>query len=142
MGRTLGRTAAFRALWRAVMAGQRGPGLWVRLGAMPRMIWATITGRYDGAWRLFLMALGMLYVVSPIDALPELFLAFVGLIDDAFVIAWIAGAFLAETERFLAWEEVAKAARSGTGTWPPPGQTPPPGRTSPLREDIVEGEVV
>jgi uncharacterized membrane protein YkvA (DUF1232 family) len=97
------------------------------------MIWATITGRYDGAGRLFLMSLGALYVVSPVDALPELFLAFVGLVDDAFVIAWIAGAFLAETERFLSWEAAYKGARGGG---PAPHQTPPP------HADVIEGEVV
>jgi uncharacterized membrane protein YkvA (DUF1232 family) len=104
---------------------------------MPRMIWATITGRYDGAWRLFLMALGMLYVVSPIDALPELFLAFVGLIDDAFVIAWIAGAFLAETDRFLEWELAFKASRGGGGSRPTAPHQPPP-----VRPDVIDGEVV
>lgn len=80
------------------------PGFGRRLGALPRLIKATLTGRYDGGGRLFLMALAGLYIVSPIDFVPELLFSFVGLIDDAFVATWLAGALLAETERFLEWE--------------------------------------
>jgi hypothetical protein len=150
MGRTIGRAAAFRALWRAMSAG-KGPGLGVRLAAMPRMIWATLRGRYDGGTRLFLMGLGALYVVSPIDMIPELFLAFAGLVDDFVVIAWIAGAFLAETDRFLAWEQgflnepgsnpprqpSSDPRRQGAG-WGWPGAERANGRPS----DVVEGDVV
>jgi uncharacterized membrane protein YkvA (DUF1232 family) len=105
MGRTLNRTAAFTALGRALTAGARGgPPLGARLAALPRMMWATITGRYDGAMRLALMAAATAYVASPIDLVPELALFLVGLIDDAVVIAWLAGAILAETERFIEWD--------------------------------------
>lgn len=140
MGRTLGRTAAFRALWRALASGKSGPGLAARFGAMPRMIWATLRGKYDGGGRLFLMALGTLYVVSPVDALPELFLAFAGLIDDLFVVSWIAGAFLAETDRFLEWEGgLGQPSRAN-----PPRQ---PGRADHGRgngrpSEVIEGDVV
>jgi uncharacterized membrane protein YkvA (DUF1232 family) len=68
------------------------------------MIKATVTGKYDGGWRLALMAAGLVYIVSPIDALPELALLALGLIDDAVVVTWLAGAVLSETERFLDWE--------------------------------------
>ena len=40
---------------------------------MPRMIKASMRGEYDGGLRLFLMAAASLYIVSPIDAIPELF---------------------------------------------------------------------
>jgi uncharacterized membrane protein YkvA (DUF1232 family) len=69
------------------------------------MIMATARREYDGGYRLLLMAAATLYVLSPIDMLPELFLLLGGLIDDAFVITWLAGALLAETERFLEWEK-------------------------------------
>ncbi|MBB5870364.1 hypothetical protein F4553_003743 [Allocatelliglobosispora scoriae] len=111
---------------------------------MPRMIWATMRGKYDGAGRLFLMAIGAIYVVSPIDAIPELFLAFAGLIDDLFVVTWIAGAFLAETDRFLAWEQ---------GLLNQPGSNPPrqpdggrrqksAPRASGRPGEVIEGDVV
>ena len=70
-----------------------------------RLIVATLRGQYDGGFRLFLMSLAGLYIVSPIDAVPELFLTFVGLIDGAFVASWLTGTLLAETERFLEWEK-------------------------------------
>ena len=69
------------------------------------MIKATVRGEYDGAFRLFLMATASLYILSPLDAIPEMFFLFVGLIDDAFVIAWLMGALMSETERFLEWEK-------------------------------------
>jgi uncharacterized membrane protein YkvA (DUF1232 family) len=68
------------------------------------MIKASIKGEYDGGRRLWLMLAAAIYIISPIDAVPELFLAAFGLIDDAFVVTWLVGALLSETERFLEWE--------------------------------------
>jgi uncharacterized membrane protein YkvA (DUF1232 family) len=68
------------------------------------MLLATLRGRYDGMGRLLLILAGTAYIISPIDVVPELFFLVFGLADDAIVIGWIAGALLAETERFLAWE--------------------------------------
>lgn len=105
MGRTLKRGAAFGALGRALTVGARGgPSLGQRLAALPRMIKATVKGEYDGGLRLALMSAALVYVASPIDAVPEALLLAVGLVDDAIVITWLAGAVLAETERFLTWE--------------------------------------
>jgi uncharacterized membrane protein YkvA (DUF1232 family) len=97
------------ALVRAFKPGS--PGMGRRLAAMPRLIKASLRGEYDAGMRLFLMAAASLYILSPLDAIPELFTAFVGLIDDAFVATWLAGALLAETERFLEWEQSRKVAR-------------------------------
>ena len=101
----LGRKAALTALWTALTAGRRGgPPLGTRVAAIPRMMWAILTGRYDGKARLAAMTLAAAYIVSPIDLVPEAFLFLVGLVDDAAVAVWLAGALLSETERFLAWE--------------------------------------
>jgi Protein of unknown function (DUF1232) len=101
----LRRAAAFAALGRALTAGARGgPSVGQRLAAIPRLLKATLTRRYDGAMRLALIAGALVYVVSPIDLVPEALLVLVGLADDAVLITWIAGAMLAETERFLEWE--------------------------------------
>jgi len=81
------------------------PGIGRRFAALPRMIMASLKREYDGGHRLLLMVGAALYVVSPIDVLPELFMMAFGLIDDAFVITWLIGTFLAETERFLEWEK-------------------------------------
>jgi uncharacterized membrane protein YkvA (DUF1232 family) len=48
--------------------------------------------------------LGLAYLVSPVDLVPEAFLGLIGLGDDAVVALWLAGTFLAETDRFLGWE--------------------------------------
>ncbi|HYO17854.1 MAG TPA: YkvA family protein, partial [Dermatophilaceae bacterium] len=71
-------------------------------------------GQYAGTSRARLVgiALALLYVVSPIDLLPELLLPFVGLGDDAVVISWIAASLINETESFLGWEgERARTVR-------------------------------
>lgn len=101
------RVAAFTALWRAFTSA-KGPSIGKRMAALPRMIGMTIIGRYDGGGRIFLMVLAVAYLVSPIDLIPELFLLLPGLIDDAVVITWLAGAVLDETERFLNWEATRK----------------------------------
>src|SRR5262245_16384957 len=95
------RQAALLALARAFKPGK--PGLGQRLAARPRMIKASLTGEYDGGARLFAMAAASLYILSPIDLVPELVLTVFGLIDDVVVAGWLAGALLAETERFLEW---------------------------------------
>ena len=77
-----------------------------RLRALPRMLRGAVTGRYPALsrGRLGLIVLGLAYLVSPIDLLPEVVLPLLGFADDGVVALWLGGAFLAETERFLAWE--------------------------------------
>jgi uncharacterized membrane protein YkvA (DUF1232 family) len=100
----VGRKAALSALWGALFSAKGGPGLGQRVSAVPRLLKATLTGRYDGKGRLAAMLLALLYIVSPIDLIPEAFFLVFGLADDAAVALWLAGAVLAETERFLHWE--------------------------------------
>ena len=103
-----GRVAAFVALWRAVVRGHRpgSPGLGDRLRALPRMVGDAVSGRYAdlGRGRLALLALALAYLVSPLDVVPEAVVPLLGLADDGVVALWLAGAFLNETDRFLAWE--------------------------------------
>lgn len=114
MARRLKRTAALAALGRALLTGARGgPSLGRRLAALPRMIMATLRGEYDGGLRLALMAAAALYVVSPIDAVPELLLMLLGIVDDVVLITWLAGSLLSETERFLEWESRRRAVIPG-----------------------------
>lgn len=122
----MGRATALSALWAAV-SGRRRPGspaVARLLVALPRMAAATLSGRYDGLTRgrLGLMVLAALYVVSPVDLVPEGALLVVGLADDAMVLAWLAGAVLSETETFLAWEQQrATAGRRHAGERVVPG---------------------
>lgn len=104
----VGRASAFAALWTAVRGRRRpaAPAMSAQLAALPRLVSATLTGRYPGLERrrLLLMALAAVYVLSPVDLLPEGLLLVFGIADDAVVLAWLAGAVLSETEAFLAWE--------------------------------------
>ena len=115
MAKTLGRTAAFTALAKALMTGARGgPSIGKRMAALPRMIKASAKGDYDGGMRVALMAAATAYVVSPVDVIPEAFFLLVGLADDAVMIAWLAGSVLSETQRFLEWEKARAAVLPGS----------------------------
>ena len=106
MAKTLKRAAAFSALGKALMSGSRGgPSVSKRLAALPRMLKATAKGEYDGGLRVALMAGAAAYIISPIDLIPEAIFLVFGLADDAVMVAWLAGAVLVETERFLEWEK-------------------------------------
>ncbi|MBX9391714.1 YkvA family protein [Streptomonospora nanhaiensis] len=104
------RAAAGAAAWQAVQqAGSARPGaptVWERASALPRMLGARIRGHYDGlsGSRLLLYVLGVVYVASPIDLVPEFFVPFLGLADDVGVAVWLATSLMAESERFLHWE--------------------------------------
>ena len=76
------------------------------MASVPRLVRATVRGEYAGTTRGRLLALvaALLYVVSPIDLVPEMFLPVLGLGDDALVIGWIAARVINETESFLTWE--------------------------------------
>jgi uncharacterized membrane protein YkvA (DUF1232 family) len=109
----LGRKAALTALWTVVRGARGGPTLGMRISALPRMLRATFTGRYDGKGRVLGMIVALVYIISPIDLIPEAFFAFFGLADDAFVAVWLAGVILSETERFLVWERRREASLTG-----------------------------
>jgi uncharacterized membrane protein YkvA (DUF1232 family) len=120
---------AWTALLRVFKPGT--PGLGRRLAAIPRMIGATMRGEYDGKSRLGMMAFATVYIVSPIDLVPEAIFLVFGLIDDAAMAAWFAGALLDETERFLEWERqramtIPGYARPGARPAPPPPYGAPP----------------
>ena len=102
------RIAAFRALWRAVTQSRRpgSPGPGERVRALPRLVTGAVNGRYAGLGRgrLALFVLALAYLASPVDLVPEVLLGLLGLTDDAVVALWLGGAFLVETDRYLAWE--------------------------------------
>jgi uncharacterized membrane protein YkvA (DUF1232 family) len=107
---TLGprRIAAFRALWRVLADGRKpgAPGFGDRLRSLPRMLAGALSGRYPelSRGRLGLLVLALAYLVSPVDLVPEAFLALLGLGDDVIVALWLGGAVLVETDRYLEWE--------------------------------------
>lgn len=105
---TRGTRSAFAALWAALRLQRRpgSPGIGQQLSALPRLVSSVLKGRYPGMdkSRLLMMAAALAYIVSPIDLVPESMFFLLGLGDDAFVLSWLAGSILAETEAFLDWE--------------------------------------
>ncbi|MFG2038304.1 YkvA family protein [Dactylosporangium sp. NPDC048998] len=97
-----------RMAWTALLRVFRHdtPGLGRRLAALPRMIKATLKREYDGGSRLLMLAAAGVYIISPIDAVPEAFLLVFGLVDDLAVAGYFAGALMDELERFLEWEKL------------------------------------
>lgn len=82
------------------------PGLAERGRAVPRLVRAVLTGQYATLSRghLGLLLLAALYVVSPVDLVPEAFLGLLGIADDALVVTWLAASLVHDTEDFLVWE--------------------------------------
>ena len=116
------RISAFTALWQAVRGQRRAdaPPVTEQLMALPRLVMMTLRGTYPGMERsrLLMMGLALAYVVSPVDVMPEALMLLAGLGDDAFVLTWLAGAVLVETERFLAWEGSPVATHGPEGVVP------------------------
>jgi uncharacterized membrane protein YkvA (DUF1232 family) len=106
---TLGRAARLRAALRVLREMRRpgSAGLGERVAAVPRLAAATARGRYPGLSRsrLAMLVVGAVYLVSPIDILPEGVLLLLGLADDVAVAAWLAAQLLVETDRYLVWEQ-------------------------------------
>jgi uncharacterized membrane protein YkvA (DUF1232 family) len=101
------RRAAFTAA-AAAAAGSDGPvGLGRRIAAIPALVRDVLLGRYDGLSRrrLLLMVLAGLYIVSPVDLLPEAILTIPGLADDAVVGSWLVAAMLAATGGYSLWRD-------------------------------------
>ncbi|MGJ6965434.1 YkvA family protein [Streptosporangium sp. G11] len=81
------------------------PGLGARLSALPRMIGAVMRGQYPGMGKgkLTMLGLGVLYIISPIDIVPD-FLVLIGVADDFGVFLWLMGSLLGEGGRYVDWE--------------------------------------
>src|SRR5690348_2000204 len=100
----------FRSIFSAIRIASRpvAVGMGEQLASPPRLARATFRGEYTGSSRGRLLAMlgAVLYVVSPVDLVPEAFLSVLGLADDAVVLSWVAAAVVTETESFLAWERM------------------------------------
>ena len=111
------RLSAFRTLWRAFSRrGRPGePDNGQRLRAVPDMVTDTISGRYPemGRGRLALFAIALLYLVSPVDVIPEMLFSVFGLGDDAVVAMWLGGSLLVEADRYLGWRRMQPTVVDG-----------------------------
>lgn len=118
------RWGMLRSLGLALRAAMRpgGPSIADRLAAVPRMARAALRGDFPGVskGRLLGMLAALLYVVSPVDLVPEGLFSVFGLADDAMLVGWLATALINDTETFLQWERAVGARTAGPQDAPPP----------------------
>jgi uncharacterized membrane protein YkvA (DUF1232 family) len=111
----MAKAARAAAAWRTYREVSKPgtPGLLARMRAIPRMIGAVMRGEYDGMGKgkLALMGLGVVYMISPIDVIPD-FLMLIGVVDDFGVFLWLFASLLGESGRYVDWERKLVKARS------------------------------
>lgn len=74
-----------------------------------RMVRAWRKGEYPaGAMDLILPLLGMLYVISPIDLIPEMGIPVLGVVDDLAILSLALPKLMKEVDKFLLWEAKKK----------------------------------
>ena len=80
--------------------------VWEDLMALFRLLKAWISGDYRGVtWQTILLVLtAVLYFVMPLDVIPD-FIAMLGFIDDAAIIAYVVNAIRDELNAFMQWEK-------------------------------------
>lgn len=80
--------------------------LWTDLPLLVRLLKAWKRGRYHGLSlrTLASLAIAVIYVLSPIDMIPD-FIPGIGLIDDAAVLTLLLHSMAQELAAFRAWEQ-------------------------------------
>ncbi|MDF5756068.1 YkvA family protein [Spongiactinospora sp. TRM90649] len=103
----MAKVARGAALLRAYREGSRAGsvGPLTRLRAVPRLVGSVLRGTYPGMakGKLAMMGLGVVYMISPIDVIPD-FLLLIGVADDFGVFLWLMTSLLGESGRFVDWE--------------------------------------
>jgi uncharacterized membrane protein YkvA (DUF1232 family) len=91
------------------IGGARGPlaRVWDDLQTSVRLLRAWGRRDYAGVGRgtIVLLVGALLYFVSPIDAIIDA-IPVLGYLDDAAVLAWVAGQVRAELDAFRGWEQM------------------------------------
>jgi uncharacterized membrane protein YkvA (DUF1232 family) len=110
------RTAAAGQAWQIYSETRApgAPGLWERITSVPRMLKAVKRGHYKGlsAGKVGLLVFGMIYIVSPIDAVPD-FIPFIGVADDLGVAMWLLATLVGASGEFLRWERTRAGVVEG-----------------------------
>lgn len=80
--------------------------LWTDLPLLFRLLKAWTTGNYRGLSlrTLILLVAALIYVLSPVDFIPD-FIPGIGLIDDAAVLAFLLHSMAQDLAAFRAWEQ-------------------------------------
>ena len=112
----MGVVSGATAVAGAVRASKGKHPLGQRLGAILPMIRDTVRGRWAGAPRLRIFGglAGLLYVISPLDFLPEVLLGPFGLGDDIALAAVAVAALLTSAEDYLDARDAGTMAQAGS----------------------------
>lgn len=72
-----------------------------------RMISNSVSGNYKSLpWQtLVMLVAGLIYFLTPIDALPD-FIPMAGFLDDATVLLWLGKSFQDDLTKYKAWEDL------------------------------------
>ncbi len=108
-------TMIARSVRTAVRPGSAG--LAERAAAVPRMLSAVARGDYRGTTfsHVAMLAAAVVYIVSPLDFMPEALFGLLGLTDDAVVVTWLVAALVNDTEAFMQWERSGGRATAASG---------------------------
>lgn len=89
--------------------------VWESFQQLYRMIRAAVSGEYHGIEKKTLVGgvAVLLYLVSPIDLIPD-FIPVLGMLDDAALLAWFLTGIKTELDHFLAWETAQSNAGSAS----------------------------
>lgn len=92
--------------------GKKGPlgELWEQISSCFRLIKAYANGTYrEIPWQsLVMLVASVVYFVMPLDFIPD-FLAGLGLLDDASLLAWTVKTFSSDIDAFVEWESIESA---------------------------------
>lgn len=82
--------------------------VWDDVTSLVRLLKAWAAGSYRAMpWRSVSVAIaGLLYFVSPIDAMPD-FIPALGFLDDVFIVTWVMRAIQKDLDKFRLWEHTA-----------------------------------
>jgi len=101
----------------AVHASKGRHPLMRRLAAVPPMLRDAFTGRWPGApmGRIVGGLFGVIYVISPVDFMPEIILGPFGIADDLALAAVAVAALLSSAEDYLDARDQSATPPDGTG---------------------------
>lgn len=78
-----------------------------KIPALWRMLKAWKKGIYNASFRhIILPLLGLAYVISPLDFIPEIAIPFLGVIDDLLILSLTIPKLIKEVDKFLLWEKL------------------------------------
>lgn len=110
------RIGALRALINRIQHGRAAgaPTMWQMLVGFPQLVGATMSGKYTQGSRpkILAMFVAVVYILLPFDAMPEWILGLFGLVDDAMVMTWLAGAVIDESTAYSRWQQTKDPAES------------------------------